>query len=135
MLKVTCALIIEDNRLLITQNNIDSDHPLQWEFPGGKVQKNESFEDCIKREIKEELDIEIKILKTLEPVVFDYGIKKIELIPFLCSIKKGDVCLKVHRDLEWITFEKLDFIDFSGADLALFQVPENQKILKEYIGK
>jgi 8-oxo-dGTP diphosphatase len=135
MLKVTCALIIKDNRLLLTQNNIDSDHPLQWEFPGGKVKKNEGFEDCIKREIKEELDIEIQILKTLEPDVFDYGIKKIELIPFLCSIKKGNIRLKVHNDFEWISFNKLDFIDFSGADRALIEVDENRNLLKEYIGE
>jgi 8-oxo-dGTP diphosphatase len=135
MLKVTCALIIEDNRILITQNNINSDHPLQWEFPGGKVKKNEVFEDCIKREIKEELDIEIQILKTLEPAVFDYGIKKIELIPFLCSIKKGNIRLKVHKDLEWISFKKLGFVNLSGADRALIEIEENRKILKEYIGK
>ena len=135
MLKVTCALIVNNNRLLLTQNGLDSDHPLQWEFPGGKVKENEEFGDCIKREIKEELTIEIQILKALKPVVFDYGIKKIELIPFLCSIINGEVQLKVHNDLQWISFEKLYSVDFSGADLALVQIEENWKILKEYIGE
>lgn len=135
MLKVTCALIIKNNCLLLTQNSLVSDHPLQWEFPGGKVKENEELDECIKREIKEELDVEVQILKTLKPVVFDYGAKKIKLIPFLCSIINGEVKLKVHNDLEWIFLKKLHSVDFSGADRALVQIEENWNILKEYIGE
>ena len=82
MLKVTCALIIENRKLLITQNNSTSDHPFQWEFPGGKIKPKEKIKDCIVREIHEELNIEVNILQKLKSVVFDYGVKKIELIPF-----------------------------------------------------
>lgn len=135
MLKVTCALIIKKHKLLLTQNSINSDHPFQWEFPGGKVKINESFEDCVKREIKEELDVDIQIVRELKPIQFDYGIKKIELIPFLCSIKNGEIRLKVHKDFQWITFKKLATVDFSGADLALLEVDKNRNILKEYIGE
>ena len=93
MLKVTCALIIRDNKLLITQNNFKSDHPFQWEFPGGKIKTGETLENCIKREIMEELEIEIEILSTMKAVIYDYGFKKIKLYPFLCSIKNGKIKL------------------------------------------
>ena len=135
MLKVTCAIIISNNRILVTQNNAASDHPFLWEFPGGKIKSGEYAADCIVREILEELEIEIKILKGLTSIIFDYGFKKIELIPFLCSIKKGKIELNEHNDFNWLKFEELETVDFSGADLKLIQLKENCDILKEYVRK
>ncbi|NQU52670.1 MAG: NUDIX domain-containing protein [Bacteroidetes bacterium] len=135
MLKVTCAIIISNNRILVTQNNAASDHPFLWEFPGGKIKPGEYAADCIEREILEELEIEIKILKGLTSIIFDYGFKKIELIPFLCSIKKGKIELNEHNDFNWLKFEELETVDFSGADLKLIQLKDNCDILKEYVRK
>ncbi|MBK6285706.1 MAG: NUDIX domain-containing protein [Draconibacterium sp.] len=61
MIKVTCAIIIKNGRILVTQRKANSSHPLNWEFPGGKLNSGETLEYCIIREIKEELDIEIEI--------------------------------------------------------------------------
>ena len=60
--------------------------PLKWEFPGGKIEPHETEEECIKREIKEELNIEISLLKRLTPTSFDYPKISIELIPFFSPI-------------------------------------------------
>jgi len=135
MLEVTCAIIVQDKKILITQNNANSDHPFQWEFPGGKIKTGESSADCIKREIKEELNIAVDIKVKLKPVDFDYGFRFIKLIPFLCSIKKGEIKLNEHNDFKWIEFSELENIDFSGADLKLIQQEQNLAFLKEYIGK
>jgi 8-oxo-dGTP diphosphatase len=135
MLKVTCAIIIQDNRILVTQNPAESDHPFQWEFPGGKIKPGELAKDCIVREIREELGIEINILKTLNSIAFDYGFKKIELIPFLCSIKTGEIKLYEHHAFAWVKVTDLENIDFSGADLELIRIKENSDVLKKYVGK
>lgn len=134
-IKVVCALIIRENKLLITQNGPDSDHPLQWEFPGGKIKHGEKAEDSIIREIREELDVEVEILSRLNHVIYDYEIKKIQLIPYLCRIRSGQIKLKEHADQKWIQFAELDETDFSGADEKLIEDKMNSGILKEYIGE
>lgn len=135
MIEVTCALIVENNRVLIAQNNAGSDHRFQWEFPGGKIHINESPRSCIIREISEELDVTILIVKELIPVKHDYGIKQIRLIPFICTIESGKVKLNEHLAFEWVNYEKLLSVNLSEADLRLIHLAENQKILKEYIGE
>jgi len=86
MIDVTCAVIRnEDDEVLIVQRGEFTDHPLKWEFPGGKINQGESEEDCILREIKEELSMEIVICGRLPDVIHDYGLKKIRLIPFICD--------------------------------------------------
>jgi len=104
MFKVTCAIIIRRNKILVAQRNESSDHPLKWEFPGGKLNPSETIEECIIREIREELDIEIEVRKTMIAVYHDYGHKQIELIPFLCILKSGDIKLIEHHDFMWVTF-------------------------------
>ncbi len=135
MIDVTCALIIDENRVLLAQNGPESDHAFQWEFPGGKIRLNESSRACIIREIQEELELEIMVELELIPVEHDYGIKKIRLIPFICRIVGGTIKLNDHVAVSWVNFEELLTIDFSEADRMLIQLPENQKILKEYIGE
>lgn len=135
MLKVTCAIIIHKNKILITQRGTDSDHPLQWEFPGGKIKQGENAVECIKREIHEELEIEIEILKIMIPVIYNYGFKKIELIPFLCLKKPGTIKLNDHVDFNWIEWNNLGKVNFSEADRKLIQQIANRQILQKYIGE
>lgn len=132
MLNVTCAIIFENGKFLITQRGGESDHPFQWEFPGGKLKNSESFEEGIKREISEELELEIAILQKMTPVIHDYGFKKIKLIPFLCTIDSGEIHLNEHVAYRWINFEELDTIDFSGADKKLINLEINRDFLKKY---
>lgn len=101
MLRVTCAVIIHHGKILVAQRGVNSDHPFQWEFPGGKLKRGETPENCIVREITEELEIKIDILEKMYPVKWDYGFKKIELIPFLCSIKSGQINLTEHHHFLW----------------------------------
>jgi 8-oxo-dGTP diphosphatase len=117
MIDVTCAIIRnEDDEILVVQRGEKSDHPLKWEFPGGKIDPGETAEECIIREIREELSLEIVICKRLETVSHDYGIKKINLIPFICDTLDEFPVLSEHIAFKWISPVHLTEIDFSGAD-------------------
>ncbi len=135
VLKVTCAIILHNEKILVVQNSSDSDHPFKWEFPGGKIKIEETPEDCIKREIIEELEIEIEICQKMNSVEFDYEFKQIVLIPFLCSIKNGEIKLNEHNEFKWINIDELGEIDFSDADKKLIQQKQNLEILEKYIGE
>jgi len=113
MLKVTCAIIIHQNKILVAQRNASTDHPLKWEFPGGKLNPEETIEECIIREIREELEIEIEILEPIISVKHDYGFKQIKLIAFICVVKSGEINLNEHCDFKWVTFSNLEVIDFA----------------------
>ncbi len=127
MINVTCAIIRnEDDQVLVVQRGEHTDHPLKWEFPGGKVQKGESEEECIIREIKEELSIDIVICGRLSDVEYDYGNKKIRLIPFICDTLEELPFLSEHVDFKWIEPETLVEVDFSEADIL---------VAKNYSGK
>jgi 8-oxo-dGTP diphosphatase len=120
MIDVTCAVIRnEDDLVLVVQRGVDTDHPYKWEFPGGKIDKGESEEECIIREIKEELSIDIIIFGHLPVVVHDYGHKKIRLVPFICDTLDDMPMLNEHLSFEWIEPSSLREVDFSEADIAV----------------
>lgn len=79
MIHVTCAVIRDGEQYLICQRSEKMKSPLKWEFPGGKVEEGESLEECLLREIKEELDIKITIERKLDTVSHDYGDFQIKL--------------------------------------------------------
>ena len=120
MIDVTCAIIRnEDNDVLIVRRGEKTDHPFKWEFPGGKTIPDESHEECIIREISEELSLDIVICSRLNPVEYDYGNKQIKLIPFICDTLEDMPLLHEHIAFKWIPAENLVNIDFSEADISV----------------
>jgi 8-oxo-dGTP diphosphatase len=120
MIPVTCAIIRnEDNEVLVVQRGHKTDHPFKWEFPGGKMGDKETEEECIIREIREELSMEIIISGRLEPVIHDYGNKKIKLIPFICDTLDELPVMSEHIDFKWISPEDLVKVDFCEADVTV----------------
>lgn len=118
MITVTCAIIRnEDDEVLIVQRGVASDHPYKWEFPGGKLVEGETEEECIIREIAEELSMEIVICKKLIPVDHDYGNKHISLIPFICDTLDEIPFLSEHIGYKWVSHEDLLSFDYSEADV------------------
>lgn len=105
--------------MLACQRKGESDHPFEWEFPGGKIEQGETAEQCIIREIKEELDIEISVEKMLKAVDFDYPNKRITLIPFLCKRLSGLPKALDHNDLKWIDIGSYDELKWAEADKKL----------------
>ncbi|MGB8489858.1 MAG: (deoxy)nucleoside triphosphate pyrophosphohydrolase [Bacteroidales bacterium] len=120
MIIVTCAIIRnEENEILVVQRGEKSDHPLKWEFPGGKLKEGETSEECIIREIREELSMELIICRQLQDVEYDYGIKQVKLIPFVCDSLDELPVLSEHLAFKWLTPGRLMEIDFAGADVIV----------------
>ncbi|QIA09640.1 (deoxy)nucleoside triphosphate pyrophosphohydrolase [Draconibacterium halophilum] len=135
MIQVTCAIIIDQGKILVAQNKENSDHPFQWEFPGGKIKSGETERDCIVREIEEELNLTVEIAEALIPVEHNYEIKVIRLIPFVCSLVSGHLKLNDHKAIKWVDEDELDKLDFAEADRVLIQKSENRERLKKYLGE
>lgn len=131
MINVTCAIIRnEENEILVVQRGETTDHPFKWEFPGGKLVKGETEEECIIREINEELSMDIVICGRVPEVIHDYGHKQINLIPFICDTLDELPFLSEHLAYKWINPNDLKTIDFSEADIVVAEYYMNL-LLKE----
>lgn len=129
MIEVSCAIIIKGSKILVVQCGPKSSHPLKWEFPGGKIQAGETAEQCVVREIEEELRVRIDVLTRLEYVEFDYGPKQIRLVSFVCKITSGELILTEHIAKHWFNLNEWQTIDWSGADYEL--ILKNQKRIRQ----
>lgn len=119
MLDVVCAIIISEDRVLICQRSEKMKLPLKWEFPGGKIESNESETDGLKREIFEELKIEIEVHQKLSEVEHHYADFSIQLTPYICNIKKGNPLPMEHKQIKWVAFKELKTYDWAAADLPI----------------
>ncbi len=128
MIDVSCAIIRnDDSDILIVQRAENTDHPLKWEFPGGKIKKGESPEDSIIREIDEELKMDIVITDQLADVEYDYGIKTVRLIPMVCDTLTDEPVLTEHISFKWVGSGRLRDHDLCEADIIVAE-----KYLKKY---
>ncbi len=125
MIEVSCAIIINDLTILAVQRGEGSSNPLKWEFPGGKIHWGETAEQCVVREIEEELRVRVDVISQLEHVEFDYGTRHIRLIPFICKITSGELFLIEHVAKCWFGLDEWQTIDWSGADRELILKNQN----------
>ncbi|MDR2887893.1 MAG: (deoxy)nucleoside triphosphate pyrophosphohydrolase [Bacteroidales bacterium] len=117
---VTCAVIRNnDGKILVVQKGADTDHPLKWEFPGGKTEQGETHEECILREIREELAMDMVICGRLPVALHSYPSKNIRLIPFICDTLDRLPSLTEHTAFKWIDAGRLMTVDFAEADIAV----------------
>jgi 8-oxo-dGTP diphosphatase len=113
---VACGIIEKDGLVLAAQRSKSMDLPLKWEFPGGKIEHGESPEECLIREVMEELGIGIRVLEALSPVTHHYPTFTVTLRPFICSIIGGEIVALEHAALAWMQPEKLHLLDWADAD-------------------
>lgn len=119
-IRVVAAQIERDGKYLITQRKPSSSLPLLWEFPGGRVEENESDEDALRRELREEMDIDVEVGEPSVAVTHEYSAYVIDFRVYRCKIKVTDERIKkigIH-DFRWVRPSELDDYEFPGADQA-----------------
>ena len=119
---VVAAIIKKDNFYLIVQRNRNIYMGLKWEFPGGKVETNETFHEALSREIQEELNIQINVHEKIAEEKYKDDQIDIILHYYLCSEKSGTIRLNEHENIAWVEkedFDKYDFVEGDGNVLSL----------------
>jgi 8-oxo-dGTP diphosphatase len=119
IVKVPCAVIEHEGKVLAAQRGADLSLPLKWEFPGGKLEENETEEECLIREIREELDVEILIGDRLPLSIRDDGWREIQLVPFVCQLLTFDIKLIDHEEIRWLAPDELSNLDWAEADYVV----------------
>lgn len=120
VIKVVAAIMVHNGRVFATQRGY-GEFKDGWEFPGGKVEPEETPQEALVREIKEELNSVIEVGELLDTVEYDYPDFHLSMDCFICKVKAGDLELKEHADARWLTTETLDSVDWLPADLGLIQ--------------
>ncbi len=121
MIEVSAAIIKKDGKILIAQRGRNKSQALKWEFPGGKVELNETAKESLKREIKEELNIDIEVKEVFGETIFEYPNGSIKLISFHAEWISGDLKVLEHEKIEWVTIDKLKDYDFAPADITFVE--------------
>ena len=118
---VVGGLIYQNKKILICQRKEEGDHPLKWEFPGGKLKDNENDQEALKRELKEELGIEIYEMIFFEEYFYEYKklSKNLKLVFFQIFQFGGEIQNNVHQQLKWIEISKLGDYDFLEGDFKI----------------
>lgn len=124
--RVTGAIIRKDGKMLIAQRAADDECPLMWEFPGGKIEAGETPEQCIVREIKEELNLDIRPIGVFMRIVYHLEDKRIPITFFDAAITGGEMRLNVHADVKWIKEEEIPNYEFMPPDAQVVK-----KLLKK----
>lgn len=122
MIEVVAGIIYKNNKFLIAQRNFKKAQGGLWEFPGGKVEKNESYENALIREIKEELNADIEVNEYIGESIHHYPEKDIKLIFYKAKLLSKNVELLEHERCEWITKDEKDKFEFAGADKIVFDL-------------
>jgi len=118
---VTAGLVFHRSKLLITQRPAGTHLAGMWEFPGGKQDPGETLPECLARELREELGIEVEVHELLEECVHSYPEKTVKLHFFRCSLKQGEPRAIECSNFAWVTAEDLDRYAFPPPDHSLLE--------------
>ena len=120
MKRVAAALIVQDGRVLICQRTRHQPFPLQWEFPGGKIEQGEQPRDALRRELDEELGIDAEVQDEVARIRHDYGTgNSVELRFYLVHKYEGAFENRIFRDVRWVQRTQLKEYEFLEADREL----------------
>lgn len=117
--KVVAAIIRSNELILLTRRKQGEKLAGYWEFPGGKIEENETLSLCLEREIKEELNITIKAGKRVASSIYNYTHGKIELIALTTEIISGTIHLTVHDKADWVAIPDLLLYKLAPADIPI----------------
>ena len=118
---VACALIEHEGLVLAAQRSSVMSLPLKWEFPGGKLEADESAEECLQRELVEEMGVTIAVGRPLPQHTHPYDTFTVTLYPFLATILSGNITLHEHAAMVWLPPEELHTLDWAEADRPVLE--------------
>lgn len=120
-IRVAAAIIKNKNEILIAKRNYGEFHGL-WEFPGGKIEANESPQEALKRELIEEMNIIVTIQEHFITVEYDYPTFHLVMDCYLCSLQSNDITLRVHDSYRWVAIQDaLNNISWIPADIEIIE--------------
>ena len=123
-IRVVAAVIADDldhpTKILATERGY-GEFKGQWEFPGGKIEKGETPEEAIRREIREELEVEIEVGPLLGTIEYDYPNFHLSMDTFLAEVREGTIVLKEAEAAKWLTKDQLDSVAWLPADVTLIE--------------
>jgi mutator protein MutT len=121
VIEVSAGVVFRNGLLLITQRRAGDHLENLWEFPGGKKSPEESFEECLRRELMEELGIEVEVRELLEGITHDYPEKRVHLKFFRCKWLRNEPQALACQDFAWVGPTQLKQYAFPAADERLLQ--------------
>ena len=119
-IRVVAAVIKNDDKIFATARGY-GEFKGGWEFPGGKIEEGETPEEALLREIKEELDVEIRIGDLIDTVEYDYPKFHLSMDCFWCTIQSGELTLQEAEAARWLSKEKIDSVEWLPADKELVE--------------
>lgn len=120
-IEVVAAIIHQGEKILATQRGY-GDYKGLWEFPGGKIESGETSEDAIRREIREELGVDISVEELVCTVEYDYPAFHLTMHCFWCSIAQDVPVLMEHQSARWLEKSEWESVEWLPADVEVLKV-------------
>jgi 8-oxo-dGTP diphosphatase len=118
---VTAAIFYENGKYLICQRAKDDELALLWEFPGGKAEDGETLEECIVRECREELDVDVAVAGTFGRTSYSHANRVLVFTFFHVNRLSGELTAKVHEQIKWVSAAELEMYRFCPADVEIVE--------------
>ncbi|WP_078553742.1 (deoxy)nucleoside triphosphate pyrophosphohydrolase [Bacillus alkalicellulosilyticus] len=118
---VVGAVIIKNEKILCAQRGLGKVLPLLWEFPGGKIEENETPQEALRREIHEEMHCEVEIGEKVEHTVHEYDFGIVHLTTYYCQMLKGEPVLTEHVAIKWLAPDELHSLEWAPADIPAIE--------------
>lgn len=121
ILVVTCAVIEKEGKILIARRRSGDHMGGKWEFPGGTVEGDETPEQCLRRELKEELGVDIGVDEFICTSQYTYAHATIQLLAFKATLHSDELIVCAHEEIRWVSPRELDRYDFPEADAPIIR--------------
>ena len=118
---VALGIVRKDGRILVSRRRKDIFLGGFWEFPGGKREPGESYAACVARELKEEVDLDVRVVRELTPVRHDYGSRRVILQPYLCEVASGEARPVEVSEVKWVSPSELETLGMPEANAPIIR--------------